>query len=297
MSHLSSEEEKLFTAFREQNSEDALKKLVELYIPLVQSIARRFVGKGEFYEDLVQVGCIGLIKGMKKFDPKRGVVVSTYIVPTVAGEIRRCFRDRVDMIRIPRGLRELQAPLAEARQELSRKGHKPTYQDLAHYIGVPLEDVVAAIAASEAQHVSSLDKSHFDDEEGTLLDAIGVVDDSFDRAEYWTMLEPIIPVLDERERIILYQRFFLDMSQTEIAAEIGVSQMHVSRLLRKVVNKLVLASDAGVKLPKIRPRETTTLNNPTTGPTHYKVKTGAKRAKMPETPKYRVKVGAKRARK
>jgi len=286
----------LLTALTGNDRQEAREILVERYMPLVMGLAKKYaIGRRESFDDLVQIGSIGLIKTIDRFDLTMGTKISTYATPNIIGEFRRHFRDKGQMVRLPRKLKELQPRLAEAIQALSKGGQKPTYHELAHYLEVSLEEVVEALIASGAQHVSSLDKAHLDDDDGILLDTIGRADISFDRAECWVRLEPILPILSERERTILYQRFFLGMSQTEIADTVGLSQMHISRLIRKSIAKLRQASDAGVRLPGIRPRKTT-LNDVPTRPVRYKVKVGAKRAKVPETPRYRVKVGAKRAR-
>jgi RNA polymerase sigma-B factor len=210
-------------------------ELVTLHLPLVQFLARRFRDRGEPLEDLVQVGTIGLIKAVDRFDPGRGVELSTYATPTIVGEIKRHFRDKGWAIRVPRRLQELRMSIGSATAELSqRSGRAPTVAELAAHIGVSEDEIIEGIEGAAAYSTTSLD-SHAgaDDDAPTLADTLGEDDPDLEGVEYRESLKPLLAALPARERRILALRFFHGMTQSEIAAEIGISQMHVSRLLTK----------------------------------------------------------------
>jgi RNA polymerase sigma-B factor len=215
-----------------QRARDAL---VTLHLPLVQFLARRFRDRGEPLEDLVQVGTIGLIKAVDRFDPERGVEFSTYATPTIVGEIKRHFRDKGWAIRVPRRLQELRLSIGQATAELSqRTGRSPTIAELAAHLEVSEDEVIEGLEGSQAYSTSSLDAPLGDDDDAPLLaDRLGGDDPDLESIEYRESLKPLLAALPSRERRILALRFFHGMTQSEIAAEVGVSQMHVSRLLAK----------------------------------------------------------------
>jgi RNA polymerase sigma-B factor len=210
-------------------------ELVTLHLPLVQFLARRFRDRGEPLEDLVQVGTIGLIKAVDRFDPGRGVELSTYATPTIVGEIKRHFRDKGWAIRVPRRLQELRMSIGSATAELSqRSGRAPTVAELAAHIGVSEDEIIEGIEGAAAYSTTSLDSpAGADDDAPTLADTLGEDDPDLEGVEYRESLKPLLAALPARERRILALRFFHGMTQSEIAAEIGISQMHVSRLLTK----------------------------------------------------------------
>jgi RNA polymerase sigma-B factor len=209
--------------------------LVTLHLPLVQFLARRFRDRGEPVDDLVQVGTIGLIKAVDRFDIERGVEFSTYATPTIVGEIKRHFRDKGWAIRVPRRLQELRMAIGQATAELSQKsGGSPTVAELAHHLGISEDEVLEGLEGSQAYSTSSLDAQLGPDEEGAQLsDRLGEDDPELEQIEYRESLKPLIAALPARERRILVLRFFHGMTQSQIAEEVGVSQMHVSRLLTK----------------------------------------------------------------
>lgn len=212
-------------------------ELVELHIPLVEHCARRFLHRGEPVEDLVQVGTIGLIKAVDRFDTARGVEFSTYATPTILGEIKRHFRDKGWAIRVPRRLQELRMSISAATGELSQKlGRSPTPQEVAERIGVSVEDVLAGLESANAYSTLSLDSD--EDGPGSILETIGAVDEALEHIEIRESIRPLIEGLPTRERQILLLRFFRQMTQSQIAAEIGISQMHVSRLLTRTLADL-----------------------------------------------------------
>jgi RNA polymerase sigma-B factor len=212
-------------------------ELVTLHLPLVQFLARRFRDRGEPLEDLVQVGTIGLIKAVDRFDPQRGVEFSTYATPTIVGEIKRHFRDKGWAIRVPRRLQELRISLGQATAELSQKsGRAPTVAELAAHLGISEDEVIEGLEGAQAYSTASLD-AHVGGDDGeespSLVDRLGSDDLDLEAVEYRESLKPLLAALPSRERRILALRFFHGMTQSEIAAEVGISQMHVSRLLAK----------------------------------------------------------------
>ena len=215
-------------------------ELVHLHLPLVEHCARRFRNRGEPFEDLVQVGTIGLLKSIDRFDLERAVEFSTYATPTIIGEIKRYFRDKGWAIRVPRRLQELRMQIGAATAELTQSlGRSPTPRELAGAIGCSVEEIIEGIESSNAYSTLSLDAT--DDSEdagGSMLDAIGVMDENLEHVEIRESLKPLLDALEPREKKILLLRFFKNRTQTQIAEEIGVSQMHVSRLLTRTLDQL-----------------------------------------------------------
>ena len=214
--------------------------LVHLHLPLVEHCARRFRNRGEPFEDLVQVGTIGLLKSIDRFDSDRGVEFSTYATPTIIGEIKRYFRDKGWAIRVPRRLQELRMQIGATTAELTQSlGRSPTPRELAEAIGCSVEEIIEGIESSNAYSTLSLDASDDGDEMGgSMLDAIGVEDENLEHVEIRESLKPLLDALEPREKKILLLRFFKNRTQTQIAEEIGVSQMHVSRLLSRTLEQL-----------------------------------------------------------
>ena len=209
--------------------------LITLHIPLVQYLARRFRDRGEPIEDLTQVGMIGLLKAVDRFDLERGVELATYATPTVIGEIKRHFRDKGWAIRVPRRLQELRMSLGQATAELSqRSGRSPTVAELATHLGISEDEVLEGLEGAQAYSYTSLD-AHVgsSDESASLVDLMGADDPQIETIEYRESLRPLLAKLPARERRILVLRFFHGMTQSQISAEVGISQMHVSRLLAK----------------------------------------------------------------
>ncbi|MGZ4448195.1 MAG: RNA polymerase sigma factor SigF [Nocardioides sp.] len=235
----------LFAVFRDEGASKATRdgardELVHLHLPLVEHCARRFRNRGEPFEDLVQVGTIGLIKSVDRFDCDRGVEFSTYATPTIIGEIKRYFRDKGWAIRVPRRLQELRMQITAATAELSQSlGRSPTPRELAEAIGCSVEEIIEGIESSNAYSTLSLDASDdSDDGAATILDALGVDDAGLAHVEIRESIKPLLDRLDQREKKILLLRFFKNMTQSQIAEEIGVSQMHVSRLLNRTLEQL-----------------------------------------------------------
>jgi RNA polymerase sigma-B factor len=223
-------------------------ELVEMHLPLVEYLARRFRNRGEPLDDLIQVATIGLIKSVDRFDLERGVEFSTYATPTIVGEIKRHFRDKGWAIRVPRRLQELKLSLAKATSELSQKnGRAPTVAELATQLGISEEEVLEGLESANAYSAVSLDAPDTgDDDSPAVADSLGTTDDSLEGVEYRESLKPLLEKLPPREKKILLLRFFGNMTQSQIAAELGISQMHVSRLLARTLAQLregLLAED------------------------------------------------------
>ncbi|WP_425506522.1 RNA polymerase sigma factor SigF [Streptomyces rectiverticillatus] len=214
--------------------------LVELNLALVRFAAARFRSRSEPMEDIVQVGTIGLIKAIDRFELSRGVEFPTFAMPTIIGEIKRFFRDTSWSVRVPRRLQELRIDLAKARDELAQSlDRSPTVGELAGHLGLTEDEVVEGMAASNAYSASSLDAQPQDDEaEGSLSARIGYEDHDLEGVEYVAALKPMIAELPQRDRKILSLRFVANMTQSEIGEELGISQMHVSRLLSRTLVRL-----------------------------------------------------------
>jgi RNA polymerase sigma-B factor len=214
--------------------------LVEQHLPLVEHLARRFRNRGEPYDDLVQVATIGLIKSVDRFDLERGVEFSTYATPTIVGEIKRHFRDKGWAIRVPRRLQELKLALTKATQELSqRNGRSPTVAELAGHLKMTEEEVLEGLESANAYSAVSLDAPDGgDDDSPSVQDTLGITDEAIEGVEYRESLKPLLEKLPPREKKILLLRFFGNMTQSQIATELGISQMHVSRLLARTLTQL-----------------------------------------------------------
>ncbi|MFI1481161.1 SigB/SigF/SigG family RNA polymerase sigma factor [Streptomyces sp. NPDC020747] len=214
-------------------------RLVRMHLPLVEHLARRFRNRGEPLDDLTQVATIGLIKSVDRFDPERGVEFSTYATPTVVGEIKRHFRDKGWAVRVPRRLQELRLALTTATAELSqRHGRSPTVHELAEKLGISEEEVLEGLESANAYSTLSLDVPDTDDESPAVADTLGSYDEALEGVEYRESLKPLLEDLPPREKRILLLRFFANMTQSQIAQEVGISQMHVSRLLARTLAQL-----------------------------------------------------------
>jgi RNA polymerase sigma-B factor len=213
-------------------------QLVTGYLPVVQHIARRFSGRGEPVDDLEQAGTIGLLNAVDRFEPSRGIDFLSYAVPTITGEIRRHFRDRTWSMRVPRRLKDLQGAINGAVGPLSQQlGRAPRPTEIAAHLGLPTEEVVDGLRAQQAYRAASLDEL-VTGADTTLTDTLGDVDADLDKVEYRESLAPLLDELPERERTILLLRFFGGLTQTQIADRVGISQMHVSRLLSQTLARL-----------------------------------------------------------
>jgi RNA polymerase sigma-B factor len=213
--------------------------LVQRHLPLVRSLARRYAGRGEALEDIEQVGAIGLIKAIDRYELEREVALTTYATPNVVGEIKRHFRDKGWAIRIPRGLQELNAKMSSTIERLTGQlGRSPSIAEIAVELDASPEQVLEAMEAGSAYSPVSLNAGTGDDGDLDPMETIGSEDEEFERSEQRASLEPALQALPSREREILRMRFEEGMTQTQIAEQVGVSQMHVSRLIRKSLSRM-----------------------------------------------------------
>ncbi|QNG19903.1 SigB/SigF/SigG family RNA polymerase sigma factor [Rhodococcus triatomae] len=215
-------------------------RLVKRCLPLAEHIARRFDGRGESHDDLVQVARVGLVNAVDRFDVERGSDFVSFAVPTIMGEVRRHFRDTGWAVRVPRRLKELHLALGQAISDLSQRlGHAPTVRELAAELGIPAEDVAQGLIAGNAYQTVSVDNTGPDRSgEMSMVETLGDYDSAMEDVENHETLRPLLNSLPERERTVVMLRFFGNMTQTQIAEQVGVSQMHVSRLLTKTLAQL-----------------------------------------------------------
>lgn len=226
----------LLVAFHREGDERARDQALVELMPLVRALATRYAGRGEPLEDLVQVGSIGLIKAVDRFDVDRGVDFTSYAVPTIVGEIRRHFRDKAWAMHVPRRLKELSLRLSRVLDQLTTElGRSPTIAELAHAVGVDEEEAIEALDSMNAYSTRSLQAPFEDGSDDSLSEKLGQEETGYAEIEDGALLEAGLDALDERERRIVELRFFDEMTQSQIASEIGISQMHVSRLLRRAL--------------------------------------------------------------
>jgi RNA polymerase sigma-B factor len=213
-------------------------ELITGHLPVVQHIARRFAGRGEPTDDLEQAGTVGLLNAVDRFEPDRGVDFLSYAVPTITGEIRRHFRDRTWSMRVPRRLKDLQGTINGVVGSLSQElGRAPRPSEIAERAGLPVEEVLEGLDAQQAYRSSSLDEL-VAGADTALANTLGSVDDELDKVEYREAIGPLLDELPARERTIVLLRFFGNLTQTQIADRVGISQMHVSRLLAQTLERL-----------------------------------------------------------
>jgi RNA polymerase sigma-B factor len=231
----------LLRRYHEEGDLHAREQLIEQYMSLVRSLARRYSYRGEQLEDLVQIGAIGLIKAIDRFDLERGVELTTYATPNIIGEIKRHFRDKGWSVRVPRGLQELNVQLSRLMEQLTvQLSRSPTIPELAKASGSTEEEVLEALESGRAYSSLSLSTGGGGDGDEDLdpLESIGSEEHQYEVSEDRAVLAPGFKALDERERKILQLRFFDGLTQSQIAAHVGISQMHVSRLIRRSLEKI-----------------------------------------------------------
>lgn len=222
--------------------------VVERFLPLARRLARRYAARNETPEDLVQVANLGLVKAAGRFDPARGIAFSSFAVPTILGELRRHFRDHSWALHVPRSMQERALEVSAAIDELTeRLGRSPGVSDLTAELGWPEERVLEALSTRRAFGADSLDarRSGQDDEGAALVETIGGEDPGFALAEYGASIAGALHSLPETDRRALHLRFVEDLTQTEIAGRLGVSQMQVSRILRRSLDSLRAAAADG----------------------------------------------------
>jgi RNA polymerase sigma-B factor len=215
-------------------------QVIKSCVPMAEYLARRYRNRGEPYDDLVQVATLGLIKAVDGYDASRGAAFSSYAVPTIVGELKRHFRDKGWSVRVPRRLQELRLEISRVTGDLTQQlGRAPTVADLAAKLGVSEEDIIAGIESGQAYSTLSLHTPVSSDESAVeLADLLGTTDPGLEGVEQREALRPLIARLPQREQCILAMRFFGNMTQSQIAAQTGISQMHVSRLLSHALGVL-----------------------------------------------------------
>ncbi|HZS29726.1 MAG TPA: SigB/SigF/SigG family RNA polymerase sigma factor [Gaiellaceae bacterium] len=231
----------LLRRYHEEGDLQAREQLIEQYMSLVRSLARRYSYRGEQLEDLVQIGAIGLIKAIDRFDIDRGVELTTYATPNIIGEIKRHFRDKGWAVRVPRGLQELNVQLSKLMEQLTvQLARSPTIPELAKAAGVEEEEVLEALESGRAYTSLSLSVGGGggDDDDLDPLESLGTEEHQYEVSEDRAVLAPGFKALDARERMILQLRFFEGLTQSQIAQQVGISQMHVSRLIRRSLEKI-----------------------------------------------------------
>lgn len=238
--------QELFGRWQQHRDERAREALVAEYLPLARKLARRYRGAREPLDDLEQVASLGLVKAIDRYDSSRGIGFQHFAVPTILGELKRYFRDSGWAVHMPRGIQELALQVAQAERQLAAKtGREPTYNEVAEFLEISIEDVLSAAEASAAHHAVSFDTPHDDGdgETGTLGDSMGEIDERYDLVTLTASIAPAAKRLSERDRRVLALRFVEDRTQGEIADEVGVSQMQISRILSKALRQLGAAVD------------------------------------------------------
>jgi len=229
----------LLRRYHEEGDASAREVLVERHLPLVRSLARRYAGRGESLDDIEQVGAIGLIKAIDRYELSREVALTTYATPNVVGEIKRHFRDKGWAIRVPRALQELNGKMGPTIERLTSKlGRSPSIAEIAGEFKTTTEQVVEAMEAGSAYAPLSLSAGPSGDEELDPMETIGSTDAGYERTDDRASLEPALAALPDREREILRMRFEDGLTQTQIAERVGISQMHVSRLIRRSLERM-----------------------------------------------------------
>jgi RNA polymerase sigma-B factor len=241
------EDRRLLNRYHRNGDAIARDELVERFLPLARQLARRYQRGNEPLDDLIQVASIGLVKAVDRFDPERGTAFSSYAVPTILGELKRYFRDSGWAVHVPRGIQERVMTVNNAIAKLSRElGRSPTAAEVADEIHDSPELVLEAMEAAIAYDAISLDtpRTSEEDEGDTYADTMGAIDERFELVEYTSAIGPTMRALPERDRLVLKLRFEDDLTQLEIAERIGVSQMHVSRLIRRALKRLRTVAEA-----------------------------------------------------
>jgi RNA polymerase sigma-B factor len=235
------ETSELFVRWQQHGDRAARDELVRRFLPLARKLARRYTGAREPFDDLLQVASLGLVKAVDRYDMDRGTAFSSFAVPTILGELKRYFRDLGWAVHVPRGAQELAVKVEEAQQRLSARGaHAPTVLELAQYLEIEIADVLDALETARAHHASSLDAPHDDGEgeSGSVVDSFGNEDPDLLRADDRVTVGEAARQLSQREREVLELRFVEDLTQTQIAERVGVSQMQISRILRRAIVRL-----------------------------------------------------------
>jgi RNA polymerase sigma-B factor len=237
----------LIVRWQRDGDQRARTELVERFLPLARKLARRYSGTGEPFDDLLQVASFGLLKALDRFDPSRGTAFSSFAVPTILGELKRYFRDLGWSVHVPRASQERALKVQDARAKLSaRTGRSPTPNEIAEFLELSVEDVLEGLEAAAAHHSISLQtpRDEGDGEAGVLADTLGHDDYGYQLAEERTTVAAAMGSLSKRDQYVLMLRYFEDRTQSEIARELGISQMQISRILRRATARLTEVAEA-----------------------------------------------------
>jgi RNA polymerase sigma-B factor len=235
----------LFHRYRDETDPVDRDELVRRFMPLARQVAARYAGGAEPFDDLLQVACIALVRAIDRFDPNRGVAFSSYVVPTMRGEIKRHYRDKTWAVRVPRALQDLALAVSAERERMGTVlGRSPTARELCERLEISEDELLDALHAGEAWDATSLDVRRGDDEsELTLGDTLPYEEPGYELADVRASLECLVRTLCRRDREVVRLRFEEDLTQREIGKRVGVSQMHVSRLLRTITDELAETAD------------------------------------------------------
>ena len=231
--------EELLNEYLKTKDMEVRNQIVSSNLFLAQTLSRKFTGRGIEYDDLLQVASLALIKAVERYDPKFDTKFITFATPTIIGELKKYFRDKAPMVKVPRRIHETKSKIGMAKSELqARIGRTPTANDIAEYIGVSLETVLEAMEANYQTVASSLDTAIIDDEEIDLHETTGEEDSNFAAFENSDLLSRVMDELDELEKQLIDMRYFKELTQAQIAGHMNVSQMYISRLEKKILNKI-----------------------------------------------------------
>ncbi|MFZ5989856.1 MAG: SigB/SigF/SigG family RNA polymerase sigma factor [Bacillota bacterium] len=235
---VSDDSDPLFQKYKENSSVEVRNEIVNKFLYLADIITKKFVNRGIDYEDIYQVASIALIKAVERFDPEKGVKFISFATPTIIGEIKRFFRDKGSVIRIPRRIYEVYQKVNHAREHLSQEFHRPPRIDeIAKYLNISEESVVEIIESNNAYNMQSFDQNVYMDDDLELHETIGEEDTTFEKIENRDFLNKSLDKFNEAEKEFIKMRYFSNKTQKEIAQKLGVSQMYISRLERKVLEK------------------------------------------------------------
>jgi RNA polymerase sigma-B factor len=230
--------EELFLMYENDNNDNILNAIIEKNLYLAEIISKKFINRGQDYDDLYQVACLGVINAAKRFDVKKGIKFSSFASPTIIGEIKRYFRDKSNLIRVPRRVYEISQKVRFAREELTHiNGREPTVEEISKHLGVSEETVLEALEVLNTNSIS-LEQNIMKDSETPLEEVLGFDDQEFEKIENRDYLTKSLSELTEVEEKFIKERFIYKKTQTEIAKEFGVSQMYISRLEKKILDKL-----------------------------------------------------------
>ncbi|MDK2800693.1 MAG: polymerase sigma-B factor [Clostridiales bacterium] len=240
-------EEQLFTIYHKTKDTFLRDQIIHKYLYIVDILTKKFLNRGVEYDDIYQVACIGLLQAVERYDVSKGVKFSSFATPTIIGEIKRFFRDKGNIIRVPRRIYEIYQKVNHARQALSQNlGRPPKVEEIAQYLNLSEETILEVIESANANTVQSLEQSVYSDDKATLQELVGEEDTTFSAIEDRDFIEKSLSQFGEAEKEFIKQRYFKGKTQKQIAELLGVSQMYVSRMERKILEKFRRLYDKSV---------------------------------------------------